>query len=69
MLNITSVKELYPYCDSQGITLQFLEGILNFCSKNSDGALEDRFGYETAQSRKLLVHKLMAAVNDRKGIN
>lgn len=69
LLNIVSVKELYKYCDQQGITLQFLEGLLNFCSKNTDGALEERFGYESAQSRKLLCHKLLAAVNDRKGIN
>jgi hypothetical protein len=67
LLNIVSVKELQNQCDQQGITQKFLEGLLNFCSKNDD-ALEG-FGYETAQSRKLVVHKLLAAVNERKGLN
>jgi len=31
LLNLASIKELYGYCDSQGINLKFLEGLLNFC--------------------------------------
>jgi hypothetical protein len=65
LLNIVSVKELQAYCDQSGITLSFLEGLHNFFIKNT----QDRFGYDNAQSRKLLTHKLLAAVNDRKGIN
>ena len=59
LLNIAAIKELYGYCDSQGINLKFLEGLLNFCQKNNQGVLEERFGYESEQSKKLLTHKIM----------
>ena len=69
LLNLASIKEIYGYCDSQGINLKFLEGLLNFCQKNTDQVLEERFGYKSEQSRKLLTHKILQAVNDRKGTN
>lgn len=69
LLNLASIKEIYEYCDEQGINLKFLEGLLNFCQKNTDQVLDERFGYKSEQSRKLLTHKILQAVNDRKGTN
>lgn len=68
MLNIVGIKELYAYCDQSQLNLNFLESLLSFCQSN-DEALQDRFGYESTQSRKLVTHKLIQAINDRKGKN
>merc|ERR1712224_71180 len=66
--NIATIKELYRYATSIGIDLPFIQKLYNFLQANPD-ALKEQFAMAEPQKAKLIMHQLLQAINDRKGIN
>ena len=71
LCHVITIKELYRYANSIGIDLSFIEKLYNCFKAHPDTLLKEQFamGDPKGQKASLIMHQLLQAINDRKGIN